>query len=187
MSPHMNWIVAVAIMAFPMVGGCSNQAGPDKAGSATMALSSPAFADGQPVPDKYTCHGDDISPPLQWSGAPAQTKSIAVTCEDPDAPMGTFTHWVIFDIPATATGLPENVAKSGALPDGSKQGKNSFGNIGYNGPCPPSGRAHHYIFKVYALDSTVSLDSGASKADLLDAIRGHILAQGKWTGTYQNE
>ena len=151
-----------------------------------MRLSSEAFANGQPIPDKYTCHGQDVSPPLQWSGAPSQTKSIALTCEDPDAPSGTFTHWVIFNVPATATGLAENVAKTGTLPDGSKQGKNSFGNIGYNGPCPPAGQAHHYIFKVYALDTTVSLDTGTQKEDLLNAINGHILAQGQWTGTYQD-
>ncbi|HTV40372.1 MAG TPA: YbhB/YbcL family Raf kinase inhibitor-like protein [Candidatus Sulfotelmatobacter sp.] len=178
-----------------LIAGCSNHDAPAQAQAETVTtaqdqpkllLSSEAFADGQPIPDKYTCHGQDMSPPLKWSGAPSQTKSIALTVEDPDAPSGIFTHWVIFNVPATATGLSENLAKTATLPDGSKQGKNSFGNIGYNGPCPPSGRVHHYIFKVYALDTTVSLDSGAQKEDLLNAMNGHILAQGKWTGTYQD-
>lgn len=152
-----------------------------------MSLSSAAFADGQAIPDKYTCHGQDISPPLQWNGAPSQAKSIALTCEDPDAPSGTFTHWVIFDVPVTASSFSENVSKTAKLPDGSEQGRNSFGNTGYNGPCPPGGKTHHYIFKVYALDSTVMLDpGGASREDLLNAMNGHILAQGELTGTYQD-
>ena len=151
-----------------------------------MHLSSAAFADGQAIPDKYTCHGQDISPPLQWSGAPAQTKSVALTCEDPDAPSGTFTHWVLFRVPAAATSLSENVSKTATLSDGSAQGKNSFGNIGYNGPCPPSGKPHHYIFKIYALDMAVTLDSGTDKDELLNAMNGHILAQGQLTGTYQD-
>jgi len=174
-----------------LFAGCSNriqQPAPATTANdpATIRLSSDAFADGQAIPDKYTCHGQDISPPMQWSGAPSQTKSIALTCEDPDAPSGTFTHWVIFDVPATVAGLSENVSKTAKLPDGSDQGRNSFGNTGYNGPCPPGGKAHHYIFKVYALDTTVTLDSGASREDLLKAIDGHVLAQGELTGTYQD-
>ncbi len=157
-----------------------------KADAAKMVLSSDAFSDGRAVPDKYTCHGQDISPPLHWTGAPAETRSIALTCEDPDAPTGTFTHWVIFNVPATAAGFSENVAKTATLPDGSGQGKNGFGNIGYNGPCPPGGKTHHYIFEVYALDTTVTLDSGAGKDDLLNAINGHILAQAQLTGTFQD-
>jgi len=182
-----------AVICAMLLAGCSNHvqqpasATPARAtDAATMLLSSDAFADGQAIPDKYTCHGQDISPPLHWSGAPAGTKSIALTCEDPDAPMGTFTHWVIFNVPATTSGFSESVAKTATLPDGSRQGKNSFGNIGYNGPCPPGGKAHHYIFKVYALDATVTLDSGAGKDALLNAITGHILAQAQLTGTFQD-
>jgi Raf kinase inhibitor-like YbhB/YbcL family protein len=176
-----------------LLAGCSNHIQqPDPANTTkdaattAMTISSAAFADGQAVPDKYTCHGQDISPPLQWSGAPAQTKSIALTVEDPDAPSGTFTHWVIFDMPATTSGLSENVSKTATLPDGSEQGKNSFGNTGYNGPCPPGGKTHHYIFKVYALDAPVTLDSGSSREELLNAINRHVLAQGQLTGTYQD-
>ncbi|HEX3627456.1 MAG TPA: YbhB/YbcL family Raf kinase inhibitor-like protein [Verrucomicrobiae bacterium] len=152
----------------------------------TFVLKSAAFGDGQAIPDKYTCHGQDISPPLEWSGAPPQAKSIALTVEDPDAPSGTFTHWMIFEVPATATGLSENVAKTATLPDGARQGKNSFGNVGYNGPCPPSGKAHHYIFRIYALDAPVTLDPSAERHDLLNAMNDHILAQGELTGTYQD-
>jgi Raf kinase inhibitor-like YbhB/YbcL family protein len=177
--------------ALLLLAGCSNRIQqPEPATTAkdttTMLLSSVAFADGQAIPDKYTCHGQDISPPLQWSGAPSQTKSIALTCEDPDAPSGTFTHWIIFDVPAAAAGLSENVSKTATLPNGSRQGKNSFGNTGYNGPCPPGGKTHHYVFKVYALDAAVTLDSGAGKEDLLNAVNGHVLAQAELTGTYQD-
>ena len=178
-----------------LLSGCSNRVQQPPSASPTadananaqpMLLSSTAFSDGQAIPDKYTCHGQDISPPLRWTGAPAQTKSIALTCEDPDAPSGTFIHWVIFNVPAAANGFSENVAKTATLPDGSGQGKNSFGNIGYNGPCPPSGKMHHYIFKVYALDASVTLNSGAGKDDLLNAINGHILAQAHLAGTFQD-
>jgi Raf kinase inhibitor-like YbhB/YbcL family protein len=194
MTKRLPFIFAACLL----IAGCSNHVQPTETETATqppakhdpakmqMQLSSDAFANGQPIPDKYTCHGQDMSPPLKWSGAPSQTKSIALTVEDPDAPSGTFTHWVIFNVPATATSFSEDIAKTGTLPDGSKQGNNSFGNIGYNGPCPPAGQMHHYIFKIYALDSTVSLDTGAQKEDLLNAINGHILAQGEWTGTYQD-
>jgi Raf kinase inhibitor-like YbhB/YbcL family protein len=180
-----------AVSSSLLLAGCSNgtqQSGPASTAkdAPALLLSSAAFADGQPIPDKYTCHGQDISPPLQWSGVPSQAKSIALTCEDPDAPSGTFTHWVIFDVPTTATGLSEDVSKTATLSDGSQQGKNGFGNTGYNGPCPPGGKTHHYIFKVYALDDAVTLDSGAGKDDLLNAMNGHVLAQGELTGTYQD-
>jgi Raf kinase inhibitor-like YbhB/YbcL family protein len=181
----------LAASGFLLLGGCSNGSQqPEPTNTTkdptTMLLSSAAFADGQPIPDKYTCHGQDISPPLQWSGAPSQTKSIALTCEDPDAPSGTFTHWVIFDVPATATSLSEDVSKSATLPNGSEQGKNSFGNTGYNGPCPPGGKTHHYIFKIYALDAPITLDADAAREDLINAMTGHVVAQGKLTGTYQD-
>jgi Raf kinase inhibitor-like YbhB/YbcL family protein len=188
---HILSPICAAVFALLLLAGCSNrsqQAGPATTAkeTATMTLSSSAFAEGQAIPYQYTCHGQDISPPLQWSGAPAQTKSIALTVEDPDAPSGVFTHWVIFNVPATTSGFPENVSKTATLPDGSRQGKNSFGNTGYNGPCPPGGKMHHYHFKVYALDTSLQLDPGADKPDLLNAINGHVLAQGQLTGTYQD-
>ncbi len=152
-----------------------------------MQVTSTAFAEGGAIPPKYTGQGDDVSPPLQWTAASPQTKSFALICDDPDAPMGTWTHWVIYNLPATATGLPENVAKRGSLPDGSKQGQNSFGKIGYNGPAPPPGKAHRYFFKVYALDTVLTLDAGAEKGEVVNAINGHVLAQGQLMGTYQRQ
>jgi Raf kinase inhibitor-like YbhB/YbcL family protein len=186
MTVRIHWLLA-AMLAL-LAAGCSHdEAGIASEGATTLTVTSTAFAEGQAIPDKYTGHGDDVSPPLQWSGAPSETKSFAIICEDPDAPMGTWTHWVIFNIPATATGLPENVAKIGSLPDGSKQTKNSFGNIGYNGPAPPSGQKHRYFFMVFALDTTLTLDAGADRHNVANAMDGHILARGHLMGTYQSQ
>lgn len=180
-----NLFLITNILAVLLFSGCSNDAQPGAPGTAIIQVTSPAFAAGQPISDKYTCHGDDVSPPLQWHGAPQETKSFVIICEDPDAPGGTFTHWMLYDVPSATVALSENVAKTGSLPDGSKQGKNSFGNIGYNGPCPPAGKPHRYFFRVYALDATLGLDSGVDRSDLLNAMNGHILARGEWMGTYQ--
>jgi Raf kinase inhibitor-like YbhB/YbcL family protein len=193
MTTRIYLFLAMACMIGMLMSGCTSHVQsvivqPSGNGTpAKMQVTSDAFADGQPIPDKYTCHGDDVSPPLQWNGAPSQTKSFAITCEDPDAPGGTFTHWMVWSIFCTTTNFPENIGKNDSLPNGSQQGKNSFGNIGYNGPCPPGGSAHHYIFKVYALDASVLLEGGASKEDLLKAINGHVLAEGELTGTYQSQ
>jgi Raf kinase inhibitor-like YbhB/YbcL family protein len=152
---------------------------------AKLALTSAAFASGRPIPVKYTCQGDDVSPPLAWDGAPPTTKSFALICDDPDAPGGTWVHWVMYNQPPDAPKLPENTAKSEDLPNGAAQGRNSFQNIGYGGPCPPGGKAHRYFFKVYALDVVLSLKGRPDKEKLLAAMSGHILAQGQLIGTYQ--
>ena len=171
-----------------LAAGCSNHGVPASLEEPpALLVTSAAFADGQAIPQKYTSQGDDVSPPLQWTGAPSQTKSFAITCQDPDAPSGTFTHWVIYNLPATTTNLAENVAKTGSLPDGSKQGQNSFGKVGYNGPAPPPGKAHHYIFTVYALDATLTLDAGVGANDLQNAMNGHVFVQGQLTGTYESQ
>jgi len=149
----------------------------------TLSLTSNAFASGQNIPSKYSCLGREISPDLSWTNFPAQTKSFALIVDDPDAPMGTWVHWVMYNIPASSNSLPEAVPAGGQLSDGSLQGKNSSGNLGYNGPCPPSG-THRYFFKLYALDTTLVLSSGASKDQLLKAMNGHILAQGELMGTF---
>lgn len=151
----------------------------------TMKLTSSAFVDGQPIPRKYTCDGVDVSPPLAWNLAPAGTRSFALICDDPDAPVGTWVHWVIYGLPATATGLPEMVAPVEVLPDGARQGLNDFRKIGYGGPCPPPGPPHHYHFKLYALDEDVPLPPRATKRDLLRAMEGHVLAETQLVGTYQ--
>jgi len=149
-----------------------------------IQITSAAFADGQPIPAKYTADGSDISPPLAWTNAPAGTKSFALIVDDPDAPAGTWVHWVIYNLPPTATMLAENTPQSPQLPDGSSQGLNSFKKTGFNGPAPPPGKAHRYFFKIYALDATLDLKPGATKGDLLKAMDGHVLAQGRLTGTY---
>lgn len=149
----------------------------------TLSLSSSAFASGQSIPAKYSCKGQNISPALAWSDTPAGTKSFALIVDDPDAPAGTWVHWVLFNIPASTTGLPEAVKAGAQLADGSLQGKNSSGKLGYDGPCPPSG-THRYFFKLYALDTSLNLSSGSSKDQLLKAMQGHILAQGELMGTF---
>lgn len=149
-------------------------------------ITSSAFADGGLIPSKYTCDGADISPPLQWDAIPEGTKSIALISDDPDAPMGTWVHWVLFNLPAETKELAENVPPDETLPSGARQGVSDFGRIGYGGPCPPSG-THRYFFKIYALDTTLDLQAGANKRQLLKAMEGHILAQGQLIGKYKRK
>jgi Raf kinase inhibitor-like YbhB/YbcL family protein len=148
-----------------------------------IQLTSTAFADGQPIPQKYTCDGSDVSPQLAWTGAPPNTKSFALIADDPDAPVGTWVHWVIYNLPPDTTALAEDTPKSDSLPNGAKQGLNDFKNTGYGGPCPPPGKPHRYFFKLYVLD-TAGLPGGLTKKQLLKAMDGHILAQGQLMGTY---
>jgi hypothetical protein len=150
-----------------------------------LRITSPAFQPGQPIPPRFTCKEKDLSPALAWSGAPPGTKSFALICDDPDAPMGTWVHWVIFNIPADSTGLPEGVPTEPALAPGTVQGKNSWRKIGYGGPCPPPGKAHRYFFKLYALGATLPLDSNADKGKVEGAMKGHVLAEGELMGTFQ--
>ena len=150
-----------------------------------LAVSSLAFQEGDKIPARYTCEGQDVSPVLTWDEPPAETQSFALIMDDPDAPVGVFTHWVLFNLPADSRGLSEAVPTQPHLPDGSLQGENDFGSIGYGGPCPPSGRPHRYQFTLYALDGTLDLKAGASKKQVIDAMQGHILAQGRLIGTYQ--
>ena len=152
----------------------------------TITVKSTAFEQGSMIPSKYTCDGQDISPPLQWEGVPEDTQSIALISDDPDAPMGTWVHWVIWNIPADKTGLLENVPKDPQLADGSCQGISDFRRPGYGGPCPPGG-THRYLFKLYALDTVLDLDTGANKDELLQAMEGHILSQADLMGTYARQ
>jgi Raf kinase inhibitor-like YbhB/YbcL family protein len=153
----------------------------------TLQLTSPAFADGARIPKLSTCDGSGASPALTWANVPEGYRSFAIVCEDPDAPMGTFTHWVIYNIPAAVKLLPEGLPAeaelaSGAL-KGARQAKNDFGKLGYGGPCPPSG-THHYVFRVYALDAVLEVAPAASRGEIFRSMKGHILAEGKLTGTY---
>jgi len=149
----------------------------------TLSLSSTAFGNMDSIPAKYTCDGADISPPLAWSGLPSGTKSVALICDDPDAPVGTWVHWVCYDMPPSSTGLPENVPKTDTIPSGGMQGITDFKRVGYGGPCPPGG-THRYFFKLYALDRVLDLEPGRSKRETEQAMRGHILGQAQLIGTY---
>jgi Raf kinase inhibitor-like YbhB/YbcL family protein len=150
-----------------------------------MQLTSTAFLTGKPIQGKYTCDGPDVSPLLQWSEPPAGTKSFALICDDPDAPMGIWVHWVIYGLHAAMRELPEKVATTEVLPNGAKQGLNDFRRVGYGGPCPPPGGPHRYFFKLYALDTELPLTPRATKRDLLRAMSDHILAEAQLMGTYR--
>ena len=144
-------------------------------------------ATGQTIPTKYTCEGADISPPLQWSGVPAGVKGLALICDDPDVSVGTWVHWILYDLPITAPDLAENVPALERLPSGAKQGVNDFKRVGCGGPCPPPGKPHRYCFKLYALDAALLLKPRATKQGLLRAMDGHILAEARLGGTYQRK
>ena len=148
-----------------------------------MKLTSTAFGEGGMIPAQYTCNGPDISPPLNWEDVPEQTKSLALIADDPDAPVGTWVHWVLYNLPADTHELQEDLPKTKVLPNGAMQGTNDFRKIGYGGPCPPGG-THRYFFKLYALDELVDLNPGARKKDLLDAMKGHILAECQLMGKF---
>ncbi|WP_457592766.1 YbhB/YbcL family Raf kinase inhibitor-like protein [Hydrogenimonas sp.] len=148
-----------------------------------MKLYSPAFEEGGYIPVKYTCDGEDISVPLVFEDIPGTAASLALIMDDPDAPSGTFVHWVIYDIPPGIEGLPEGIAPDPYLSEGIRQGVNSFGNIGYGGPCPPSGE-HRYMFKLYALDKMLEADAGLSKHELLSLMDGHIVEGAGMMGIY---
>ena len=149
-----------------------------------MEIISSGFDDGAMIPKKYTCDDIDISPPLKWSKVPDGTKTFAIICDDPDAPMVTWVHWVIYNLPANINELSEEVPSLEILPNGAKQGRNDFGKIGYGGPCPPGG-THRYYFKIYALDDELMVEAGITKSELLKAMEGHILSEGQLMGRYK--
>ena len=151
----------------------------------SIEITSTAIQQGESIPKQYTGDGADRSPPLRWSEPPSGTKSIALICDDPDAPGATWVHWVIFDLPPQIRELTEGVPTTETLGNGAKQGTNDFGNIGYGGPAPPKGKPHRYFFKLYALDAALDLPTGATKAEVENAMKGHILAEGQLMGTYK--
>jgi Raf kinase inhibitor-like YbhB/YbcL family protein len=160
----------------------------EEEGGQTMPfeLTSTGFAHEESIPSKYTCDGEDVSPSLQWGDPPPGTQSFALIMDDPDAPAGTWVHWVLYGLPAQARTLPVGVVPDAELADGGRHGKNSWGRSGYGGPCPPSG-THRYFFKLYALDTMLDLDPGASKEQLLQAMEGHIVAQAELMGMYSRK
>jgi Raf kinase inhibitor-like YbhB/YbcL family protein len=172
------WMLLAVVAACPHLGA--------QGGIRDMALTvrSTAIEPGGSIPRQYTCDGRDLSPPLRWDNVPEGTRSFALICEDPDAPSGIWVHWVIYGIPGKTRQLPEGVAPDARLSDGSLQGKNDFGRLGYGGPCPPRGKPHRYFFRLYALEGSLSLEPGLSRNALLARIQGHVLAEAELYGTY---
>jgi len=148
-----------------------------------LKITSSAFEEGGMIPKKYTCDAENVSPPLAWSGTPSGTKSYVLICDDPDAPAGIWVHWVVYNIPESEKGLSEAVPANKTLANGTMQGISDFGETGYGGPCPPGG-THRYFFKLYALDATLSFQGDVTKDSLLDAMKGHIIAEGQLIGKY---
>jgi Raf kinase inhibitor-like YbhB/YbcL family protein len=196
MSMYFNrgHITLIALVAW-LLAGCAVAAPPaqetaavsamgTKSGGVTMKLTSSAFTEGAMIPVKYTCDGQGMSPPLAWTDLPGGAKSLALICDDPDAPAGLWVHWVAFNLPSEAGGLPEGVPADKGLKTGGVQGTNTGRRIGYSGPCPPGG-THRYFFKLYALDTMLSLASNATAKDVQAAMKGHILAQAQLMGRYK--
>ena len=179
-------LLFVVLMVFSStITACARIPAQQREVEITLSLSSTAFKEGDKIPVKYTCDGQDISPPLVWSEPPQKTQAFALIADDPDAPGGVFTHWVLFNLSSNVRQLNEDIPAQERLQNGASQGKNDFGRIGYGGPCPPRGPAHRYRFTIYALDKPLDLKPGVSKKQLLDATKAHILAQGQLIGTYQ--
>ncbi len=147
-------------------------------------VSTTAFPEQGNIPKKYTCDGEDVSPALSWTGLPAGTLALALIADDPDAPVGTFTHWVLYDLGASAHEVAEGLPKKPELPDGARQGQNDFRQVGYNGPCPPPGKPHRYYFKLYALNAKLGLKAGASRKEVERAMQGHVIAETQVMGKY---
>jgi Raf kinase inhibitor-like YbhB/YbcL family protein len=175
-------LLLLGLVSAPSAHG---QAGGKGATTMAFALRTSDFANGADIPRQFTCTGEDRSPALDWHDAPAGTESFALIVDDPDAPVGTWVHWVIFNIPGAAHSLAGGIEKKDPLADRTRQGQNDFRKIGYNGPCPPPGNAHRYFFKLYALNAELSLGPGATKSALEHAMEGHILGQAQWMGRYR--
>ena len=187
MSAQTKMLFTAMLLAGLVTAGCSQEPKSATGHVMKIQITSTAFADGQPIPVKYTADALDISPPLAWSNAPAGAKSFALIADDPDAPTGTWVHWVIYDLPPATARLAEDQFKVAQFKNGAKQGLNDFKKTGYNGPAPPPGKAHRYYFKLYALDKMTGLAPNMTKADLLKAMDGHVLGEGQLMGTYQRQ
>jgi len=186
--------MVTSVLATVFVTGCTenvkNTSSPSPAASTattkmkTIELTSPALTAGGLIPPAFTCTGKNDSPPLSFGAAPEGTKSLAVICEDPDAPSGTFIHWILYNIPPGTTSLPQGIARNRVFPDGSAHGLNDFGKTEYGGPCPPPGKPHRYFFRLYALDTLPHLTAPVTGKSIGAAMQGHILGQGELMGTF---
>ena len=185
---HASFVLlgaAIPIVAFSLLLAANGLSDSIPGGpSMTLTISSSSFRNGGTIPKKYTCDAADVSPHLAWTEPPAATKTFALLVDDPDAPVGNWNHWTMWNLPPSLRGLAEGVSKEARLPDGTEQGRNDFRKTGYNGPCPPPGKPHHYVFKLFALDASLGLKSGSGNKDLEAVMKGHILAQSEWMGTY---
>jgi Raf kinase inhibitor-like YbhB/YbcL family protein len=181
-SRRSSWVPAVVAAALAgACGGGDKVEGPPPPAPERIGLTSPAFGPGEAIPERFTCDGDELSPPLEWSGVPADARSLALLMEDPDAPGGTFVHWTLFAIAPDTAGVRE-----GEPPAGAREGENSFGDRGYGGPCPPEGdEPHRYVFVLYALRTAPELDAGASPEDVRDAVAGAAIARGRLVGRFE--
>lgn len=177
-------LLLALLLAVPFLASCRHHDEAIAAASgAVLTLKSESLKDGM-VPKEFTCDGENKSPALTWSAPPEGSKSLALTVTDPDAPSGTFTHWVLYNLPANTNGLPEGVPNQAQLAHGGRQGKSDFGKVGYGGPCPPAGKPHRYIFTLYALDAELDVPAGAPRDHVEEAMRGHVLAKGELTARY---
>lgn len=187
-------LLAVSLLALILlaIAGCAQPAVQEEPmvsqdRDTALMLTSTAFTGGGEIPVKYSCDGQSMSPPLDWGDGPPGTAAFSLILEDPDAPVKNFTHWVIFNLPPDTTGLPEALPRDGTLTSGALQGKNGGGGIGFIGPCPPKGPAHHYVFNLYALDTSLDLAAGATKDQVRQAMEGHVLAETVLVGIYQRQ
>ncbi|TAM82265.1 MAG: YbhB/YbcL family Raf kinase inhibitor-like protein [Acidobacteria bacterium] len=179
---HCLLLVATAAACGNSLLQSAQRPGPSPSG---FRIESAAFKEGAFIPSRFSCQGENISPPLKWTDPPSGSRSFALIVDDPDAPGGTWTHWVVFNLRGQTRALDENTPKQGELPNGGLQGLTSFGNVGYGGPCPPPGKAHHYFFRLYALDTVLSLQPGAPREDVLAALKGHTLGRAQLTGLFK--
>ena len=174
-------LIAVLILNSPLSRRSFAAGGPPPQG---FNLISSAFGAGGFIPSRYTCSGENVSPELRWTAAPSGTRSFVLIMTDPDAPGGTFVHWVAFNLPPSERNLPVGIPKGDTIPTGGVQGSNSFDSTGYGGPCPPEGKPHHYFFRLYAIDTRLSLKAGANRREVEQAMTGHILAKAELMGLY---
>ena len=182
-NPFVRGVLIAGWLATLLLSGCRRNSGPpvEHDGPDSLGLTSTSLQDGR-FPAALTCEGINTSPPLGWGAPPAATKSFALILNDPDFPEGSFVHWVLFNLPSRSRSLSASLPTQEELPNGTRQGKNDFDNIGYGGPCPTG--THHYIFMLFALDTNLALRSGSTRAQLDEAMKGHVLARGTLTATY---
>jgi Raf kinase inhibitor-like YbhB/YbcL family protein len=180
-------MLAAAVLGFLLGTIGTESVAAEKTQKGVMQLSSTVFTEGGSIPAPYTCDGRNVSPPLKWSGVPADAKALVLIVDDPDAPVGTWVHWVLYDLPANSNELPEDVQKSQYVAGGAMQGINDFRHLGYGGPCPPPGKPHRYFFKLYALKQALGLKPGLTKKEIEQALEKHLLAQAQLMGTYKRK